>query len=109
MFTFIDYDRVPWNNNNAEHAIKAFAGLREHVQGNLTQKALDDYLVLLGVCQTCKYQGLDFLDFLRSGENDIEAFALTKQRKRTPEQMAAVDTGTRMAHILCHEESFLSA
>jgi len=29
MFTFLDFDDVPWNNNNAEHAIKAsrdFAG-----------------------------------------------------------------------------------
>ena len=25
MFTFLDFDDVPWNNNNAEHAIKAFA------------------------------------------------------------------------------------
>ena len=23
LFTFLDYDNVPWNNNNAEHAIKA--------------------------------------------------------------------------------------
>ena len=25
MFTFLDFDNVPWNNNNAEHAVKAFA------------------------------------------------------------------------------------
>ena len=25
LFTFIHYDGVPWNNNNAEHAIKQFA------------------------------------------------------------------------------------
>ena len=25
MFTFLDFDDVPWNNNNAEHAVKAFA------------------------------------------------------------------------------------
>jgi hypothetical protein len=28
MFTFLDFDDVPWNNNNAEHAIKAFAVIR---------------------------------------------------------------------------------
>jgi hypothetical protein len=27
MFTFLDFDGVPWNNNNAEHAAKAFAEL----------------------------------------------------------------------------------
>src|SRR5712691_4015582 len=26
--TFLDHDGVPWNNNNAEHAIKAFVPLR---------------------------------------------------------------------------------
>ncbi len=25
------------------------------------------YLILLSVCQTCRYSGVDFLDFLRSG------------------------------------------
>ena len=22
LFTFLDYDGIPWNNNNAEHAVK---------------------------------------------------------------------------------------
>src|SRR2546422_9599625 len=30
MFTFLDYDGVPWNNNTAEHAIKFFAKFRQH-------------------------------------------------------------------------------
>lgn len=25
LFTFINYDGIPWNNNNAEHAIHCFA------------------------------------------------------------------------------------
>jgi hypothetical protein len=28
LFTFLDYDGVPWNNNNAEHAVRAFTRLR---------------------------------------------------------------------------------
>jgi hypothetical protein len=28
LFTFLDYDGVPWNNNNAEHAVRAFARVR---------------------------------------------------------------------------------
>jgi len=47
-----------------------------------TEKGLKEYLILLGVCQTCKYLGVDFLDFLRSGEQDIEAFAATLTRRR---------------------------
>lgn len=81
LFTFLNYDGIPWNNNNAEHAIKAFAALRDVIAGSSTAKGLDSYLVLLSICQTCKYQGLDFLDFMRSGEKDIEAFAASKRIK----------------------------
>jgi hypothetical protein len=38
MFTFLDFDDVPWNNNNAEHAIKAFASLRRVIEGPTTEK-----------------------------------------------------------------------
>ena len=75
LFTFLSYDGVPWNNNNAEHAIKAFAKLRDVIAGTSTAKGVDEYLTLLSVCQTCEYQGLDFLAFLRSGERDIDVFA----------------------------------
>ena len=32
--------------------------------------------------QACKYMGLDFLDFLRSGEKDIHAFAESRRGRR---------------------------
>ncbi len=83
LFTFLNYDGVPWHNNNAEHAIKAFARLRDVIAGASTEKGLGEYLTLLSVCQTCKYMGVDFLDFLRSGEKDIHAFAESQRgRKR---------------------------
>jgi predicted RecB family nuclease len=85
LFTFLDYDGVPWNNNNAEHAIKAFAAIRDVVEGSSTPKSTEDNLILLSVCQTCKYMGVDFLDFLRSGEKDIHAFAESRRgRRRQP-------------------------
>ena len=33
LFTFIQHDGVPWNNNNAENAIKRFAYYREDTGG----------------------------------------------------------------------------
>jgi predicted RecB family nuclease len=78
LFTFLHYDGVPWNNNNAEHAIKAFARLRDVISGTSTKKGVDEYLTLLSVAETCEYQGLDYLDFLRSGEKDIETFARSR-------------------------------
>lgn len=79
LFTFLRYDGVPWNNN-AEHAIKAFARLRDVISGTSTKKGVDEYLTLLSVAQTCEYQGLDFLDFLRTGEKDVETFARGSRR-----------------------------
>ena len=82
LFTFLSYDGVPWNNNNAEHAVKPFARFR-HMSGGLsTEKGLRNHLVLLSLCQTCKYMGVDFLEFLRSGEKDIHAFADSRRRQR---------------------------
>ncbi|KAF0221424.1 MAG: transposase [Geobacteraceae bacterium] len=82
LFTFLSYDGIPWNNNNAEHAVKAFAMLRHIIKGVTTEKGLRDYLILLSICETCKYKGLDFLDFLRSGEKNIDVFAESQRRRR---------------------------
>ena len=75
LFTFLDRNNVPWNNNNAEHAIKAFAMLRRDFEGLSTESGIKEYLILLSVCETCKFKGINFLDFLRSGQKDVHAFA----------------------------------
>jgi predicted RecB family nuclease len=74
LFTFLDHDGVPWNNNNAEHAVKSFANYREVADNLITEVGLNQYLVLLSVYQTCKYKRVSFLKFLLSGETDIDAF-----------------------------------
>jgi hypothetical protein len=68
LFAFLSYDNIPWNNNNAEHAVKAFAALRRVIGGVTTEKGVREYLVLLSLCETCRYMGLDYLDFLRSAK-----------------------------------------
>jgi hypothetical protein len=80
LFTFLDYDDVPWNNNNAEHAIKAFAQLRHVIEGTTTEKGIHEYLVLLSICETCKFKNVNFLDFLRSRMKSIDEFT-TETRK----------------------------
>jgi transposase len=74
LFAFLDYDGVPWNNNNAEHAIKAVALLRRNLKGLSTESAINDYLILLSICETCRFKEVSFLDFLRSGEEDIDTY-----------------------------------
>jgi predicted RecB family nuclease len=76
LFCFLDYDNIPWNNNNAEHSIKPFAIWR---QGKffkcLTKENLENHLILLSVLQTCKYRGINFFEFLKSGETSISKFS----------------------------------
>jgi predicted RecB family nuclease len=70
LFTFLDHDGVPWNNNNAEHAVRAFTRLRNGMATS-TPKGTTDYCVLLSLQQTLGSRGISFLDFLRSGRSEI--------------------------------------
>jgi hypothetical protein len=96
MFTFLDFDDVPWNNNNAEHAVKAFASVRRVIEGPTTENGLREFLVLLSICETCKSKNVEFLEFLRSGAKDIDEFATSRRgqcirrvRQRTDRQIEA--------------------
>jgi hypothetical protein len=71
LFTFLDHDNVPWNNNNAEHAVRAFTRIR-NVMSVTTAKGTGDYCVLLSVQQTLRCRGIGLLDFLRSCKTDID-------------------------------------
>ena len=84
MFTFLEYDGVPWNNNNAEHAIKRFAKYRRVFDGLFTEDSLNEYLILASVLNTCEFNNLNVLTFLLSGEkslNGLQSLAKTKSRK----------------------------
>jgi hypothetical protein len=71
LFEFLKHDSVPWNNNNAEHAVKPFAKYRRLVNGRVTDRGITDYLVLLSVAETCQYRGISFWEFLLSGSKDL--------------------------------------
>ena len=70
LFTFLDYDGVPWNNNNAEHAVRAFTRLRNAI-GTSTPKGHREYATLLSIQQTLRYRGMSFLEFMRSGRLEV--------------------------------------
>jgi hypothetical protein len=71
LFTFLDYEGVPWNNNNAEHAVRAFTRLRNAI-GTSTPKGTREYATLLSIQQTLRYRGIGFLEFMRSGRMEID-------------------------------------
>ena len=76
LFTFLDYDGVPWNNNNAENTVKRFVSRRKILGGTgaFSEDGFRDYLLLLSLYQTLRYRGISFWQFLLSGETDIDSF-----------------------------------
>ena len=87
MFTFLDFDGVPWNNNNAEHAIKRFAKYRRETGGRFTEVSLNDYLVLATVFETCEFNSVSVLKFLLSKETTFGGLlrmAGSKRHWQTP-------------------------
>ena len=74
LFTFLNYTGVPWNNNNAEHAIKHFADYRRTVSGLTRENGLRNYLIMLSIYQTCEYKGLNFLKYMLSKEMNIDVY-----------------------------------
>ena len=75
---FLLHDGIPWNNNTAERAIRHLA-IQRKISGSFYESVTHQYLRLLGISQTCRFQDKSFLRFLLSGEKDIDKF---KERRR---------------------------
>lgn len=83
MFTFLDHDGVPWNNNNAEHAIKRFAKYRRDGDGRFTEHTVTEYLILATVIETCDFNNVNVLKFLLSKETTLAGlFKMAKRKDR---------------------------
>ncbi len=80
LFTFLNYDGVPWNNNNAEHALKNFAVSRYKMDFH-SEDGLKNQLIFLSIYQTCRNRGINFLKFLVSKEKDIDRFSQGRTQK----------------------------
>lgn len=85
MFTFLDHDGVPWNNNNAEHAIRRFAKYRREADGRFTERTLQEYLVLATVFETCEFNNVNVLEFLLLKDTTLEG--LFKMAGRRPRKL----------------------
>jgi len=80
LFVFLDEDNIPWNNNMAERAIKELAVQRK-ISGSFSKRVAPQYLLLLGIAQSCKFQKKSFLKFLLSVEKDVDAFRAAKRKQ----------------------------
>jgi hypothetical protein len=81
MFTFMDHDGVPWNNNNAEHAIKRFVKYRRENDGRYTERTITTYLVLASVFETCEFNNVNVLKFLLSKDRSLESLLRMRRRR----------------------------
>ena len=80
LFTFLEQDNIPWNNNMAERALRQLAVQRK-ISTHFFENTVPDYLLLLGVAQTCRFQDKSFLKFLLSEEIDIDKIRVIKHLK----------------------------
>jgi predicted RecB family nuclease len=81
LFTFLDHDGVPWNNNNAEHAIKKFVRYRRNADGRFTEKSLGNHLILLSVLESCEYKNLPVLRFLLSRATELSLSSMRQAER----------------------------
>jgi len=80
LFTFLEQDSIPWNNNMAERALRHLAVQRK-ISGSFSEKVIHHYLLMLSLAQTCRFQEKSFLKFLISKEKDIDKFKSHKRVK----------------------------
>ncbi len=81
LFTFLTQDGIPWHNNTAERALRHIAKQRA-ISGDFHEGVTHDYLRLLGIRQTCRFQDKSFLKFLFSREKNIDQFKSPRVGRR---------------------------
>ncbi|MFZ4791304.1 MAG: IS66 family transposase [Candidatus Competibacteraceae bacterium] len=82
LFTFLEKDDIPWNNNMAERAIRHLAVQRK-ISGTFYNSLISQYLLLLGIRQSCRFQNKSFLKFFLSEEKDVDLFKTPEIIKHT--------------------------
>src|SRR5262249_12865600 len=61
----------------AERAIRQLAVQRK-ISNTFSKRVAPQYLLLLAISQTCRFQGKSFLKFLLSKETDLDSFRRTR-------------------------------
>ena len=82
LFTFLSEDNIPWNNNMAERAIRHLA-IQRKISGTFFDSLVSKYLLLLGITQSCRFQGKPPLAFFLSEYKDVDSFKAPKPKRYT--------------------------
>jgi predicted RecB family nuclease len=78
LFSFVENDGVLWHNNTAERALRHLA-IQRKISGSFSEQGATDYLRLLAIAQTCRFQRKSFLGFLLSKSANVDEY---KERSR---------------------------
>lgn len=66
LFTFMEYEGVPWHNNDAERAIRQGVLYRKISGGRRTWTGAEIFEVVLSVYETAKKRGQRFMGMLKN-------------------------------------------
>ncbi len=55
--------------------------LRKAIGGSSTAKGMQEYLVLLSICETLRLRNASFLKFMLSGATDIDEYLASRGNK----------------------------
>jgi Transposase IS66 family. len=95
MFTFLDDDDIPWNNNTAERALRHLAVQRKISQA-FSENGAEHYLRLLAIAQTCRFQNKSFLGFLLSGLADVDQYERKRHASISPDETWMKERSVRL-------------
>ena len=62
--------------------MKAFVMRRKSCGAFAREDRIEGYLILLSLFQTLRYRGISFLEFLQSGETDVDRFCVRRSSSR---------------------------
>ena len=81
MFTFLDQEGVPFDNNHAERSIRPAVILRKNSYGNRSERGAACQAVLMSVLRTLKQRGHDPI---RTTINALTTYLITNQLPSLP-------------------------
>jgi transposase len=86
LFTFLDHENVPFENNHAERAIRPAVIIRKNSYANRSERGADAQAVLMSIHRTLKQRGLDPLATIVSA---LRTYSSTGQLPPLPQIAAA--------------------
>lgn len=86
LFTFLDHDDVPFENNHAERAIRPAVIIRKNSYNNRSQRGADTQAVLMSIYRTLKQRGHDPL---KTVVQALRTYAATGRLPALPSKITA--------------------